>query len=205
MLQETATGGGVRSGHLGRTVLVGIAIVVLGQPAGIAQTMGDPIRILGAAVDTNNSARTDQIQIDVTRWSTNAETERLIGILQEQGQRDFLYAVQKNPRTGNIRRAGQLGWDLRYASRSPLPEGKTAIVLVTDRPLAFSEIWNQDRSTDYPFIWIQIELNSEGRGEGTMSYATKVIPAGGHDIVLENLPFTFPIKLNGLRSEKLKR
>ena len=184
--------------------LVVTATAALFTSVALAQTAGQPIRLTGAAIDPN-TGRTGHVEIDITRWSTRAESDRLLAVLEEQGQQGFLAALQKNPRVGSIRTPGQLAYDLRFASQSPLPDGGSQILIATDRPIGFSELWNQTRSVDYPFTWIQVRLNGDREGEGTMSLATKVIPTGGPDLVVENYGFMQPTLLKSLREEPLKR
>jgi hypothetical protein len=175
---------------------------VLAPTAARAQTSGEPIRLVGGAIDTN-SGRTGMVEIDVTRWSTKAEADRLLAALRNKGSDGLLEAIQKNPVTGTIRTPGQLAYDLRYARRIPLPDGGNRITLATDRRMSFWEIRNQPRSVDYPFTWIQIQINRDGEGEGRMSLATK-ITIEDSNIVLENYQLQ-PVLLKSIREEKLKR
>ncbi len=64
-------------------------------------------------------------------------------------------------------------------------DGGEQLLIATDRPIGFWEAANSTRSTQYPFTVIQMRVNGNGKGEGRMSVATKVIPAGS-EIVLEN-------------------
>jgi hypothetical protein len=178
------------------------SVLVLGPTAARAQTSGEPIRLVGGAIDVN-SARTGMVEIDVTRWSTKAEADRLMETLRQKGPDALLEALQKNPVTGTIRTPGQLAYDLRYARRMPLPDGGSRITLATDRRMSFWEITNQPRSVDYPFTWIQIHLNTAGEGEGRMSLATK-ITVEESNIVLENYQLQ-PVLLKSIKEEKLKR
>ena len=187
-----------------RSLIISTVFLALPLTLTHAQTTGEPIKIVGAAIDPN-TGRSGHIEFDIARWSTNAETDRLLGILEEQGQQALVNAFEKNLRVGTMRMAGQLGYDLRWATRSPIPDGGTSIVLATDRRMSFAELRNQPRSVNYPFTWIQIHLNNDGEGEGTMSLVTKVTSAGGRDLVLENYDLMQPVRLTSLRTEKLKR
>jgi hypothetical protein len=101
---------------------------------------------------------------------------------------------------GTIKTPDSLAYDLRFASETPLPEGGRRIVLATDRPIGFWEATRRPRTIDYPFTVIQMEIDKDGNGKGTLSYATKIIPAGD-TIVLENFD-TSPIMLTEIKSEK---
>jgi len=56
------------------------------------------------------------------------------------------------------------------------------------------------RSLDYPFTIIQMRVDGQGKGEGKMSIATKVI-AAGTTTVLENYD-NQPVLLSDVRLEE---
>jgi len=77
--------------------------------------------------------------------------------------------------------------DLHFARQTAGEDGDTRIILGTDRPIEFSEQWNSSRTLDYPFTIIELRVNQDGMGDGTMSFATKVIPdAKRNTVILEN-------------------
>jgi hypothetical protein len=84
--------------------------------------------------------------------------------------------LQDMPSTGYFGAPGQLSWDLRFARKTPLPDGGEQVVLVTDRRIGFWEATRQPASrVRLPFTVIELRLNPDGEGEGKMSLATKVI------------------------------
>jgi hypothetical protein len=165
--------------------------------------LGEPTRLIGAAIDADRG-RTSHIEIDIRRWSTATETTRLLGILEQQGQDAMIEAMRKAPKVGSLRVPGQIGYDLHLAIESTSPEGVKQIQIATDRYMTPAELFNRDRTVEYPFIWIQVHLNKDGEGEGEMTLLAKLISAGGHDVVMENFPMTRPVLLKSLRSEKIK-
>jgi hypothetical protein len=146
-----------------------VAAVVVG-----AQTLGTPERFTAAAINTNRGAA-GNIDIQVDRWSSDAERDKLINALTTKGADKLLDVLQDLPVKGNFRAPGQLGWDIRFARHYPTEEGGERVVLATDRPIGFFESANQPRSINYPFTIIELQLNRDGEGEGKMSLATKVI------------------------------
>lgn len=93
-------------------------------------------------------------------------------------------------------------YDLRYAQRTPQPEGGEQIVLATDRYIRFWEAAGSSRTTDYPFTIIEMRLDRDGRGKGKMFIATRVIgDKRNHTIVLENWG-TQPVMLKDVRRER---
>jgi hypothetical protein len=126
-------------------------------------------------------------------------------VLLDKGPEKLLDALQDVKRVGYIRTPDSIGWDLRFARKTRLPEGGDRVVLVTDRPIGFWEARNQPRTIDYPFTFVELRLNKDGQGEGKLSLATKIIADKENNIVtLENYD-TQPVMLTQVRREKSSR
>ena len=182
------------------SLLIGAALVLaVAVPA--AQTLGEKERFIAIAMVNNTRASgAGTVQIDVNRWSTPAERATLLESLKKKGAEKLLDELKDMKSVGTIKTPDSLAYDLRFASETPLPEGGRRIVLATDRPIGFWEATRRPRTIDYPFTVIQMEIDKDGKGKGTLSYATKIIPAGD-TIVLENFD-TSPIMLTEIKSEK---
>jgi hypothetical protein len=166
-----------------------------------AQTMGTPERFIANAVNMNRGAA-GNIEIAVNRWATDAERDKLMSVMLERGPDKLLDTLQSMPRMGYFRVPSQVGIDIHFARRVPLPDGGERVVLVTDRRIGFWEAANQPRSIDYPFTVIELRLNRDGEGEGKMSLATKIIADKENSIVtLENYDIQ-PVLLNNVKREK---
>lgn len=184
------------------TRLLSLLIVVLlaGLVALHSQTLGQKERFTAVAIVNNNlGSGAGIVQIDITRWSTQSERTELLNVLKKSGVEKLLDALQDMRPVGTIKTPDSLGYDLRYANQTPLPEGGRRIVLATDRPIGFWEATRRPRTIDYPFTVIQMEIDRNGEGKGTLSYATKIIPQGD-TIVLENFA-TQPVMLTQITSE----
>lgn len=161
-------------------------------------------RYTAVAVDMGGHGRSsiERIEIVVNRWSSDAQRDRLLSALFQGGQDKMLDALLKLPRIGYIRAPGQLGYDLRFGQQTPLAEGGTKILLITDRYISFWEAANQPRSINYPFTVIELRANREGDGDGRMMVATRI---GGDEktkmIFLEDFGIQ-PVQLNQVRREK---
>src|SRR5262249_18016439 len=127
------------------------------------------------------------VEIAVTRWSSDAERDRLINVLFDRGPDKLLEVLQDIPRVGFIRSATSLGWDLHFARRVRRPDGGEQVTVMTDRPISFYEASTQARTIDYPFTLIELRLGADGKGEGKMSLAAKIVAdKESKTIVLEN-------------------
>jgi hypothetical protein len=178
-------------------------VILIGPRAG-AQTLGSPERFTALAVNVSGGG-TAPIEIAVNRWSTDRERDRLLKTLTEQGPEKLLDVLTDTPKVGFIRQTSSIGWDLRYARHTPLPDGGENVVVVTDRPISTWEAANQPRTIDYPFTLVEMHLDPSGEGEGKMSYATKItVDKTAGSIVLENWG-TSPVLLQGVRREKGSR
>jgi len=188
-----------------RLSLVPILAATLALTAGLrstqAQTRGEPEQFNAIAIVNNNLASgAGTVLMRVTRWSSDAERTQLIGTLTKKGPDALLDDLKRMRSVGTIRTPDSLAYDLRYAYQRALPEGGRQIVLATDRPIGFWEAVNQPRTIQYPFTVIQMQIGGDGKGKGTLSYATKIVVRG--DVVeLENFA-TQPVMLTEIRAEK---
>ena len=177
-------------------------LLILLAVAAYAQTNGQPERFTANAVSISPEYGTGQriVEMNIDRWSPNSERERLVTALQAKGSDELLKQLQKNKPVGRIRTPDSLGYDLRYAQQTPLPDGGRMIVIATDRPIGFWEATHQPRSIDYPFTVIQMKLDRDGNGSGTLSYATRIVAHENNVIELEDFA-TQPIMLNNIHAE----
>jgi len=161
----------------------------------------------GFAINMNSGPSTATVDFTIERWSTDAERDSLLSILQEekdvyQANRKLLTAIQKLPKVGYIRTPQTLAWDLHFARESPLEDGGRRIVLATDRPIGFREARNQPRSMDYPFTIVEVQLDKNDRGVGKILAGTKIfIDKKTNNLVLENFAQQ-PVRFNEIRRLK---
>jgi hypothetical protein len=181
-------------------VLIGVALSMFDAgPA--AQTMGVPEQFTASAVDMN-TGRTGRIEISVTRWSTPSERETLLAALFKDGSNELLEKLRDMRPVGRIYSSNTIGYDLKFAEQQPLPDGGRKIVLATDRPMSFREIFNQTRSADYPFTWVQINMRAEGTGQGELAIRARVFgDRPNRPIEVETFEIQ-PIKLQQVTSRR---
>jgi len=186
-----------------RPLTVMPALMVLVCSLALAQTNGQPERFTANAVSLSPQYGTGQqtVEINVNRWSPSSDRETLIAALMKSPD-ELLKQLQKMRPVGTIRTPDSIGYDLHYAQQTPLPEGGRSIVIATDRPIGFWEATNRPRSIDYPFTVIQMNLDRNGMGSGTMSYATR-ITTKNNIIELEDFA-TQSIMLNNIRADAKK-
>lgn len=114
-----------------------------------------------------------QLQINITRWTTDEERETLLKTLVEQGQEAMLKILEKQEETGFLRLPNTMGYRLYYAHQ--VQDGTNRrIVVATDRPVAMAEAWHDGRSMDYAITLLQLQLDENNQGEGWMGFAVKL-------------------------------
>ncbi len=171
--------------------LVVTVLFIATSPSGLAaarqsdQPGPQRFRAVAANMGQLRGPLATQVDIDIKQWSTDGQRDNLLNILKTKGEQALLGTLQKQPVVGTIRTPDSLAYDLHYARSQPWGDGGQQIILATDRPIGFWEARNDTRSLDYPFTVIEMRINHDGKGQGTMSVATRVIPEG-NQIVLED-------------------
>ena len=151
-------------------------------------TLPAPVKFTAFAVNMSNltmRAGASQVDLTISRWSTDAERDRLLSVFRDKGQDALLSALQKLPVVGYIQTPGSLRYDLHFAREQPQPEGGHMIFLMTDRYIGTWEAANRPRTIDYPFMLIQLQVDKSGEGVGKASVYTKITeePDGTIDLV----------------------
>ncbi len=184
------------------TALIALAVSSSGLLGAQARQLELPASFTAFAVSTGgirSSAVASQVEFTIDRWSTTAESQRLLALLKDKGPEQLIEALRDVKSVGTIRTPGNLAYDLRFAYSEPGADGGQRIVLATDRPISFWEAVNRPRVSDYPFTFIELRLNGDGGGEGKLALATKInVSKDGKMIELENYDAQ-PISLNEVR------
>ena len=169
-----------------------------------AQTTNVPAKFSATAVNLDwMTAPTGVSKVDITinRWSTAAERDRLLKAVVEKGPEKLLDVLQDIRPVGSIRTPNSLAYDLRFAHRIPSDEGGERILLATDRYMSFWEAANRPRSSEYPFMLIELRVNRDGVGEGKLSIAAKITADRKNNaIVLEDYG-TQPVMLTQVKRQ----
>ncbi len=159
--------------RLRRTIVpIPAALLFLAGPATVTPRDGKPIETFTAYAAAIGTGRTAAVRIEIDRWSTDEERERLLATLQESGPDKLLDALQDvRPPVGRIWTPQSLSYDLFYARSDPSPAGGRRVILAANRPVSFQEMRNPSRRIRYQFTLIEIHIDRDGKGEG------KVVPA----------------------------
>lgn len=142
------------------------------------------------------------VDLWVDGYTSDAEAKSMAGALVEGGPNALLKLLEKAKTIGKIRLTGRAGfYDFKLIRSHQTANGRR-IYAVGDRPIGFLEAYAGNRSLDYPFGILQLELkkNSKGREEGTgaLLYSAKIKVLEGNTIDVESYGIG-PIKLMGVR------
>jgi hypothetical protein len=167
-------------------VLVFLPLIRVSSPAIAEEGISElPWNLQANAMVTQSGTggrRSSALQLRITAWTTEEDRQQILTEIQEataqggrRGNRAVARALRGASRVGTLNAPGQMGWSLRYARATPMPDGKQRVLLATDRPVAFAEAWTSTRGGDFDVTVIQLTLDAEGNGEGTLSFGTEVI------------------------------
>lgn len=184
-----------------------LSVVILLMGAGLTgQTQGDPEEFSAFAINMGaytGTGATAQLLMTVNHWATQAERDAFFITLKEKGSEALLEQLRRAKRVGSLRTPSTVGWDIRLALEEPGKDGGRRVMLLTDRPIGFSEATNRPITIDYPFTVIDMQLPAKGFGQGTLAIAAKIIPAG-KTVIIENFD-TQPVQLNRIETRKLTK
>jgi hypothetical protein len=134
---------------------------------------------------------TRPVVIHIDDFSSDDEIQRLAGVLAEKGPdglRDLAFELDK----GWVRIGHSVGFPIAVATRKPTAEGGEKVTVVVDRQVEFRELWRNERSADYPFTYIELTVDRDGKGQGELTPIAKVKLGPGGRIEVEplgGLPF----------------
>jgi hypothetical protein len=178
------------SGRRACVVALAISLAAAGQ-AGAEQ-------FTATLVNPEGRPSTLPVVIHIDRYSTEAEVQKLSGILDRKGPdalRDALWDLEK----GYIRVGNGLGYPIAVVLAKPSGAGRD-IRIMMDRQISFREFANGARSLDYPFSYIDVKVGRDGKGEGQMFAAARIsMTAGTVDVENYN---ALPLKLLGVRATR---
>jgi len=114
------------------------------------------------------------VNIHIEAFSTEDDRNTLIEAFKRRGQDGLVDALQDMKAKGRLRFAsGGVGNDVKYIIELPSENGRR-FRLVTDRNLAFGELYQSTRSKDYSVGAIELVLTPDGKGSGTVLPACRL-------------------------------
>jgi hypothetical protein len=159
-----------------------------------------PIEIFNAFAVQMQSGAAGAVEIAITRWSTDAEREMLLGVLHDAGQPAMIAKLQKLPQVGYIKMPNTMGVALFYARSNELPDGTRQVVIGTDRSIGMATAAPQLSKYDATLIELRFKKGSE-KGEGKIVLAGKASVGKDGKVQISNYQGE-PVRLMDIKSTK---
>ena len=143
---------------------IGTIVQAQGRMTIQATAMGTSTQ-MGKMIDVN---------ILIEQFSTPDDRKALVDAFGRSGQDGLVRVLEDMKPKGRVRFAsGGVGNDVKYIMELPSENGRR-FRLVTDRNLAFGELYQGTRSRDYSVGAIELVLTPDGKGSGTVLPACKL-------------------------------
>jgi hypothetical protein len=186
---------------LKRWIVVAAICISMTAIAGAQQrrtTFTGTVLIYGTGLNTRTVTDTFTLTLDST--TSQADAQRLLGVLQSGGQDDLRRALNGSE-VGRFAIGSRVGLPVE-AAVVDRADGRLRIRAVLERWQGFGELWRGGRSLDYPFSYIEMYVDERsGKGEGTFIAAAKIRwrnNKGQNQVEIEDFG-TFPGRLMGVK------
>jgi len=183
-------------------MLAPVALLILAAaPAGVLsqQQRGAPELFTAnvQATAASGASAAASVQIDIRRYTPDAERTAVENALKGGGYPAFLTALRKAPEVGTVS-MGTQKWAIRWAREQPTPQGRT-IVVVTDKPIFFlgGARANAKPRAGYEVGLIRMQVDNAGMGTGEMAAAARVKPGGETGVQVDDYADQ-PLTLTGI-------
>jgi hypothetical protein len=155
------------------TILASFLVACLCLTAS-TQDKTPPEAYSGVAMGTGGSVGGKTLQFDfrITQYTTDEEVQNFAQLVKDKGTDALRRALEKEDK-GRINAVGSTGNQIAVArKRQQGPD--TVITIVTARTMPFMELYNNGRTTDYPFGYLQVKLDAKGQGTGQIMAAARI-------------------------------
>ncbi len=150
-----------------------------------------------------NENPTQFFTLELTGETPADEVKKDFQILKSKGQDGFMKAIEKC-KLGYFAFEGQVGQDIKYVTETRTETGRK-IIIVFERWIEPFELRYGSNSVDYPFTYIELFIDDNGIGAGSLISAARVKV----DKKYKNMPNfenfgAYPAKLIGVHSDNKK-
>lgn len=139
------------------------------QPAIPAQYAASAFGQAGAA-----AGKSFDLKIYVQDITSGGEIDELVGTLKHKGMDALVKAMDGLKEVGRVAPTSSTGTAMRVVRIRPGKDGGQHITLVTNRPIAFAELYNATRTRGYPFAIVTLDVDKDGKGTGSFAPLCKI-------------------------------
>jgi hypothetical protein len=147
------------------------------QAAEPAKTQPDlPVQYAATAIGQSGSTAGKMfgLTVYIEGLTNDGDVDELVATLKHKGQDGLVSALENTKDKGRVSPTGSVGTGMRFVRIHPTKDGGQHIVLATNRPISFPELYNGTRSTDYKIGIVVLNVDKDGKGTGTFSPLCKV-------------------------------
>lgn len=118
--------------------------------------------------DVGRAGRGDSafLEIRISKWTSDEDRDAVIEALKANPTKGVVNALEKMYQVGTIRDIQTMSEPLRYAHVEPTEGGGHEVILASDRPMNFVEMWTGERMPNYSITVIELTLGPDNRGTG---------------------------------------
>jgi hypothetical protein len=156
-----------------------IGLLIASQIPGIAQAPtqpGVPAQYAATAIGQSGavSGKSFSLNVYVDKVSDDGEVQELAATLKSKGPDGLVSAMENMKGKGRVAPTGSTGTEMPVVRIHPTKDGGRHIVLVTNRPISFPELYNGTRSRDYKFGIVTLDVDKDGKGTGSFAPLCKI-------------------------------
>jgi hypothetical protein len=160
------------------SLVLAVALILGASPSQAKKKPIEQYQANALAIDGPAGSKSAVLHINIYEWSTDDDVEEVQDAIKEATENKRAYravpeALRKLGKAGYMFLAGGQGWPIRYA-RVMESEGKREILLATDRPVTFSEVYSGSAVRDFDVTLIVLKWEDSDKGEGIASVGTEV-------------------------------
>jgi hypothetical protein len=161
-----------------RFLTVVALFLCLGRPNGVAQSAEPaetqanvPAQYAAVAFGQSGSAagKSFSLTVYVQELTSDGQIQELVSTLKHKGHDGLVSALEGIKDKGRFAPTGSVGTGMRVVRIHPTKDGGQHIVLATNRPISFPELYNGTRSTQYKIGIVELNVDKDGKGTGTFS------------------------------------
>jgi hypothetical protein len=182
---------------------IGLAGLSLAAMLALPVNAAEEIRgFIADAGGTLPGANATHFTLHIDQISPDDEVIALATILKEKGQDALLKQLWHTKEKGWLRVGTNLGYHVAIIRSFKVGEERV-VRAITDRPIQFWEVFRGLRTEDYSLGVIEVRLDAQGKGEGTLIAAALVKFDAEGKLEIESYG-THPFKLLQLKTEQVK-
>ena len=159
---------------------IALALVVLLSALPAAAKKNEIIESYRANAIMQTGGGSSVLEIHIYRWSSDEERGEILEAIKKAtadpkiNSREVAKALRGQKKAGYAFLAGKQGYPIRYARAFDMEDGSRQIVVATDRPVSFAEVYQQTQLGDFDVTLAILNFPKDGKGSGILSLGTEL-------------------------------